>query len=397
MVIALLFKLLVSLILNMSRPLAASAARAVATKATWPTITSTSPLLRSPPIGRPANRFPFVPRHAFSTASPSQQPTIVDPYSSPNASTSPPASPSSPSPSSSPTPPSRPPTTPPSSSSSSQSTTHFGYTDVPVASKESLVSSVFHRVASTYDMMNDLMSLGIHRVWKHRLISLVHPTPHTQLLDVAGGTGDIAFRFIDEVNSLPLSPYERAAAATPAMTAAVTVCDINPSMLAVGKERAVQYGYLPSSPTSPSPYPSPSLRVGLQFVEGNAESLPFADGSFDCYTIAFGLRNVTDPAKALREAVRVLKVGGVFHCLEFSRLSYGALQRLYDGYSFSVIPVMGEVVAGDRASYQYLVESIRKWYGQEELAEVMRAAGMVGVRYENLSMGIAAIHTGYRL
>ena len=239
--------------------------------------------------------------------------------------------------------------------------------------------------------MNDLMSLGIHRLWKHRLITLLAPTQHTQLLDVAGGTGDIAFRFIETVLAIPLSAYKRAASDGPPLTAAVTVCDINPSMLAVGRERAVQYGYLTDGGGGGGG------RVGISFVEGNAEKLPFEDNSFDCYTIAFGLRNVTNTTAALNEARRVLKPGGVFHCLEFSKLSLPLLQQLYDAYSFNVIPVMGEVVAKDKASYQYLVESISKWHSQSALAELMVGAGMRGVRYENLSFGIAAIHTGYKV
>ena len=257
------------------------------------------------------------------------------------------------------------------------------------------MGDVFHRVASTYDVMNDLMSLGIHRVWKHRLISLLAPTQHTQLLDVAGGTGDIAFRFIESVRAIPVSAYQRAAADGPAVTAAVTVCDINPSMLAVGKERAIQYSYLSdSAATAP---PSSASRVGISFVEGNAETLPFADNSFDAYTIAFGLRNVTNTSAALSEARRVLRPGGVFHCLEFSKLSLPLLQQLYDAYSFNVIPALGAVVASDRASYKYLVESISKWHSQESLAQLMVAAGMKAVSFENLTFGIAAIHTGYKV
>ena len=287
------------------------------------------------------------------------------------------------------------------SSSATADTASFGFTSVPRAEKERLVGEVFHRVADTYDVMNDLMSLGIHRLWKHRLITLLAPTQHTQLLDVAGGTGDIAFRFIETVRAIPISAYKRAASDGPALTAAATVCDINPSMLAVGRERAVQYGYLSESTASPaapaSASSSSSSHIGLAFVEGNAEKLPFDDNSFDAYTIAFGLRNVTDTAAALSEAQRVLRPGGVFHCLEFSKLSLPLLQQLYDAYSFNVIPVMGEVVASDKASYQYLVESISKWHSQEALSQLMRAAGMKGVRHENLTFGIAAIHTGYKV
>ena len=392
--VAVVVKLLLHLTLTM--PITSSAVRAV-TRRVWPRLTPSAAFTSSSHRLQPA---PSSWSASASTVDPYAN-SPVDPHSFPKPS----ASSSSPSP----------PPPPPTSSSSSSGTTHFGYTDVPVTAKQSMVADVFHRVASTYDLMNDVMSVGIHRLWKHRLLSLTHPTAHTQLLDVAGGTGDIAFRFIENVRALPLSPYERQVRGDAAVTASVVVCDINPSMLQVGRDRAIQYGYLDASAPSSFSYPPPqpsstppssssassstrsSPRVGLSFVEGNAESLPFPSDTFDVYTIAFGLRNVTEPARALSEAHRVLKRGGVMHCLEFSQVEVPLLGRAYDAYSFAVIPVLGEVVAGDRPSYEYLVQSIRKWKGKEELVGMMKEAGFSGVRYENLSLGIACIHSGYKL
>jgi 2-methoxy-6-polyprenyl-1,4-benzoquinol methylase len=316
------------------------------------------------------------------------------------------------------------------------STTHFGFQTIDETQKESMVGEVFHKVAHNYDVMNDLMSAGIHRVWKHRLIERLAPQVNTKLLDVAGGTGDIAFRFIEAVNDK--SPFPalsspsvfRSTSPLSPVSASVVVCDINPSMLAVGRERAIKYGYLPatqsvvtmkttsdniddinktasSSSTSSSssshtnahsiPHASTPYPIRLDFVEGNAETLPFESESFDAYTIAFGLRNVTHPEKAIAEALRVLKPGGHLLILEFSHLINPLLQKAYDTYSFNLIPGMGELVANDRASYQYLIESIRKWYPQEELKTIMQQQGFKKVTYENLSLGIAAIHSGFKL
>lgn len=240
----------------------------------------------------------------------------------------------------------------------------FGYKKTDADQKKKLVGKVFANVADKYDLMNDLMSGGIHRVWKNRLIGLMQPRASRRLLDVAGGTGDIAFRY-------------RAKAGP---DADITVCDINPAMLRVGQDRAVDRGYL----------------SGINWVEGNAEKLPFDDNSFQVYSISFGLRNVPKIDDALEDAYRVLAPGGRFFCLEFSRVNNDKLRWLYDRYSFSVIPKIGELVASDRDSYQYLVESIRQFPPQDELKSRMEQAGFEDVRVINLSGGIAAIHIGYK-
>lgn len=240
-------------------------------------------------------------------------------------------------------------------------TASFGFRDVPEDKKKKLVGEVFSSVAGRYDLMNDLMSAGIHRLWKAAMVDQVHPRYGMKALDVAGGTGDIAF-------------------AMDARGAAVTVCDINPDMLAEGKRRAVEKG-----------------RKDIVWTEGDAEALPFADASFDAYTIAFGIRNVTHIDKALAEARRVLKPGGRFACLEFSRLTDPGLQALYDRYSFSILPKIGYVVTGDAASYRYLVESIRRFPDQRRFADMIAAAGFKRVQYRNLTCGIAALHSGWRL
>ncbi len=240
----------------------------------------------------------------------------------------------------------------------------FGARAVEPDEKTDLVRGVFSSVATRYDLMNDLMSGGIHRLWKARLIAAIRPRPGERLLDVAGGTGDISMRFL--------------AAAGP--EAGATICDLSEDMVRVGRDRAIDRG-----------------RVGgLDFVVGNAESLPIAEASVDVYTIAFGLRNVTRIDPALAEARRVLKPGGRFYCLEFSRVVLPVLRRLYDAYSYAAIPRLGALVAGDRDSYQYLVESIRKFPEQAALAERMTAAGLARAAWQNLSGGIAAIHTGWR-
>jgi demethylmenaquinone methyltransferase/2-methoxy-6-polyprenyl-1,4-benzoquinol methylase len=216
--------------------------------------------------------------------------------------------------------------------------------------------------------MNDLMSAGVHRLWKATLVRQVAPRPGERFLDVAGGTGDVAFRLL-----------EAAGGAT--QGAHITVCDINAAMLSVGRDRALDRGLL----------------HGLAWITGDAERLPVPAASFDCYTIAFGLRNVTRIDKALAEARRVLKPGGRFFCLEFSRVNAPLLGQIYDAYSFNVLPAIGELVAGDRPAYQYLVESIRRFPPQEELLRMMAAAGLEHGKVRNLSGGIAAIHSAWRI
>ncbi|MEO5372667.1 MAG: bifunctional demethylmenaquinone methyltransferase/2-methoxy-6-polyprenyl-1,4-benzoquinol methylase UbiE [Alphaproteobacteria bacterium] len=252
-------------------------------------------------------------------------------------------------------------------------TTHFGFRTVAAEDKVSLVRGVFDSVASRYDLMNDLMSVGIHRLWKAALIDWLAPRPGMVLLDVAGGTGDIAFRCLDRLAGRGEGPGE--------VPGEVIICDLTPDMLAVGRNRALDAG-----------------RVhGLTWVCGNAEALPLADASVDAYTIAFGLRNVTRIDAALAEARRVLKPGGHFLCLEFSHVVIPVLRTLYDRYSFTVLPALGQVVTGDRDAYQYLVESIRRFPRQEDLAALITAAGLRRVSFRNLSGGIAAIHSAWRI
>ncbi len=253
----------------------------------------------------------------------------------------------------------------------------FGFQDVDADAKARLVKGVFSSVASRYDLMNDLMSAGVHRIWKSVFIDRLNPQPGERLLDVAGGTGDIADAFLTRADARPRS------AQLPAATA--VVCDINIDMLVAGRARGAAVGRARLAPSR------------LAHVCGDAENLPFPDGSVDAYTIAFGIRNVTRIDRALAEARRVLKVGGRFQCLEFSHLATEGLQKLYDAYSFTVIPWLGEKVAGDRESYQYLVESIRRFPKQERFAAMIREAGLQRVRFENLSAGIVAIHSGRRI
>jgi demethylmenaquinone methyltransferase/2-methoxy-6-polyprenyl-1,4-benzoquinol methylase len=245
--------------------------------------------------------------------------------------------------------------------------TSFGFRTVASGAKQPLVNDVFHHVATRYDVMNDLMSGGLHRLWKDAMVAALAPPKSDRraysVLDVAGGTGDIATRIVRQGG---------------AGTRAV-VCDINGSMLSVGRERAQKAG----------------LGDVLRFVEGNAEDLPFPDRSFDAYTIAFGIRNVPDIAKALREARRVLKRGGRFLCLEFSQVDVPALDKVYDAFSFNAIPAMGRMVTGDGEPYRYLVESIRKFPHQERFAQMIRDAGFSRVTYRNYSGGIACLHSGW--
>jgi ubiquinone/menaquinone biosynthesis methyltransferase len=269
--------------------------------------------------------------------------------------------------------------------------THFGFKSVPSSEKSKLVEDVFHRVANSYDLMNDLMSGGVHRYWKDQFISMLAPRPGMRLLDVAGGTGDIAFRFLDAAK--PKRPIPALSAPAASKRASVVVCDINPSMLQVGKQRALDRGFKVSEESEPEEL---KADADIRFVVGDAQNLPFADECFDAYTIAFGLRNVTDMNQALREAHRVLRKGGRFMCLEFSNVDNPILKRLYDAYSFNVIPAMGELVAKDRAAYQYLVESIRQMPNQEKLSEMMRSAGFKSVAYTNYLSGVTSIHSAFK-
>ena len=243
-------------------------------------------------------------------------------------------------------------------------TTHFGFRTVAEDAKAGLVHGVFTNVASRYDLMNDLMSGGVHRIWKDAMMDWLAPRPGQRLLDVAGGTGDIAFRFL-----------RRAPDAT------ATVCDMTESMLVEGQRRA----------------DAESLAERLDWVVGDAMVLPFDDASFDVYTISFGIRNVTRIEDALAEAFRVLRPGGRLMVLEFSQIPNSALQWAYDRYSFNVIPALGQAVANDRDSYQYLVESIRRFPDQEAFAAMIRRAGFEQVKYRNLTMGVAALHSGWKL
>jgi len=247
-------------------------------------------------------------------------------------------------------------------------TTHFGFRDVELGEKQTLVNDVFHSVAKRYDLMNDLMSGGMHRLWKEAMITALNP-PRTDapfaLLDVAGGTGDISFR----------------AAKASGGRFHATVCDINGEMLAVGRERAI----------------AQHLDHQVSFVEGNAESLAFPDKSFDAYTIAFGIRNVPRIPLALSEAYRVLKPGSRFLCLEFSTVDVPGLDRIYDLFSFNVIPQLGRAVTGDAESYRYLVESIRQFPKPNAFADMIREAGFSRVKHDVMSGGIVALHSGWRL
>jgi demethylmenaquinone methyltransferase/2-methoxy-6-polyprenyl-1,4-benzoquinol methylase len=248
-------------------------------------------------------------------------------------------------------------------SANPEDTTHFGFRDVPVAEKKPMVRAVFDSVARRYDVMNDLMSLGIHRAWKSVFTTRLDPRPNRTLLDLAGGTGDITLRW-------------RQAGGGPAI-----LSDINESMLTTGRDRLTARGHA----------------EGIAFLVADAEQLPLPDRAVDTVSMAFGLRNCTDKNAVLAEARRVLKPGGRFLCLEFSTVQVAALAPLYDAWSFKVLPRLGQAVAGDAESYQYLAESIRMHPDQETLAAMMREAGFGQVRVQNLSGGIAAIHSGWRL
>ena len=249
------------------------------------------------------------------------------------------------------------------------------YRHLAGAEKAPLVRGIFDSVAPHYDLMNDLMSGGIHRLWKAEMITLLKPRPGQRLIDVAGGTGDIALR------ALPRLVPEGGLVADQVGPGRAVVCDSNERMLEIGRARALDRGIL----------------AGIEWLGADAERLPFAERSFDLYTIGFGLRNVTRIEAALAEARRVLKPGGRFLCLEFTPAVTPLLQPLYDSYSFLVVPLLGQIVAGDRAAYTYLVESIRGFPRQSELAELIAAAGLGQVRYRNLTGGIAALHSAWRL
>ncbi|XP_004506961.1 2-methoxy-6-polyprenyl-1,4-benzoquinol methylase, mitochondrial isoform X1 [Cicer arietinum] len=261
--------------------------------------------------------------------------------------------------------------------------TSFGFKQVHEEEKARLVGDVFTSVAANYDTMNDLMSAGLHRLWKERLVSMLNPFLGMKHLDVAGGTGDVAFRILDNINKVKQSGIRNRFQDGLEEETQIYVCDINPNMLNVGKQRATEKGYGEDG--------------SLVWVEGNAESLSFQNDSMDGYTIAFGIRNVTHIEKVLSEAHRVLKPGGRFLCLELSHVSLPIFKELYDLYSFSVIPRVGELVAGDRESYQYLVESIRRFPPQEKFASMIADAGFQKVEYENLVGGVVAIHSGLKI
>jgi demethylmenaquinone methyltransferase / 2-methoxy-6-polyprenyl-1,4-benzoquinol methylase len=245
--------------------------------------------------------------------------------------------------------------------------TSFGFKSVGSGEKQGMVDAVFHQVARRYDIMNDVMSAGLHRVWKDAMVTALNPPRHPgfKVLDVAGGTGDIAFRIVD-------ASHRQAHA---------TVLDINGSMLGVGQERAEKR----------------NLSENVDFVEANAEELPFGDAEFDAYTIAFGIRNVPDIAKALKEAHRVLKRGGRLLVLEFSEVQMPILDKVYDAWSFNGIPALGKAIAGDGEPYRYLVESIRKFPRQADFARMIEQAGFDRVRWTDYSGGIAALHSGWKL
>ena len=245
--------------------------------------------------------------------------------------------------------------------------THFGFKEVDRDQKSNLVKDIFSNVAKKYDLMNDLMSAGTHRLWKNNMINCIDFFDNIKIIDVAGGTGDIAFRIAKKAQEKSLN-YQ------------IEVVDINPQMLEVGRSRAVDM----------------NLFSHLNFVENDGENLKFADESFDVFTIAFGIRNFTNIDKGLREAHRVLKKGGKFICLEFSKVEDIFLQKIYDTYSFKIIPKIGEVILKDHDSYQYLVESIRKFPDQKSFTKLIENAGFSRVGYQNLTFGACAIHWGFK-
>uniref|UniRef100_A0A6P4ACI5 2-methoxy-6-polyprenyl-1,4-benzoquinol methylase, mitochondrial n=1 Tax=Ziziphus jujuba TaxID=326968 RepID=A0A6P4ACI5_ZIZJJ len=261
--------------------------------------------------------------------------------------------------------------------------TSFGFKEVREEEKSQMVGKVFSNVATNYDLMNDLMSAGLHRLWKDRLVSKLNPFPGMKHLDVAGGTGDVAFRILETIRSVKRRGMQDVLEDELQEETQIYVCDINPNMLNVGKKRALENGL--------------GEDRSLVWVEGDAEALGFGNDSMDAYTIAFGIRNVTHIEKVLSEAYRVLKRGGRFLCLELSHVNIPVFKELYDYYSFSIIPAMGELVSSDRESYQYLVESIRRFPPQETFASMIADAGFQNVEYENLVGGVVAIHSGLKI
>ncbi|KAH0459413.1 hypothetical protein IEQ34_012227 [Dendrobium chrysotoxum] len=259
--------------------------------------------------------------------------------------------------------------------------TSFGFKEVSEEEKSKLVGNVFNSVASSYDLMNDLMSGGLHRLWKDRLVSKLHPFPGMKHLDVAGGTGDVAFRILDKIKSVRHSARQGGLDNFNEETK-IYICDINPNMLNFGKKRAIEQGLCEEQ--------------SLVWVEGDAETLKFQADSMDGYTIAFGIRNVTHIENVLSEAHRVLKRGGRFLCLELSHVEQPLFKQIYDYYSFKVIPAIGEFVAGDKESYQYLVESIRRFPNQDTFARMIADTGFQKVEYENLVGGVVAIHSAVK-
>ncbi len=245
-----------------------------------------------------------------------------------------------------------------------EKTTHFGTQTVLESEKAGKVRSLFGDVASKYDVMNDAMSMGIHRIWKDAMMDWLAPRPGQKLLDVAGGTGDISFRFLKRAGS-----------------GHATVLDLTEPMLVEGRKRAE----------------AAQMADSLDWIVGDAMALPFEDNSFDVYTISFGIRNVTRPQEALNEAFRVLRPGGRLMVLEFSQIPNDLMQKVYDLYSFNIIPQLGQMIAGDRDSYQYLVESIRNFPDQDTFLSMVKTAGFDHAKYRNLSMGIACLHSGWKL
>lgn len=242
--------------------------------------------------------------------------------------------------------------------------THFGFKEVDKDEKAPLVKGVFDNVASKYDIMNDAMSMGVHRLWKDKLIKVMNPKDNSKLLDVAGGTGDIAFRFLEATNG-----------------GSVTVSDINHNMLCNGYKNSIDRNFIEN----------------IDWVCADAQNMPVPDNKYGYYTISFGIRNVTDISAALKEAYRVLKPGGRFLCLEFSHVENPVLEKIYDFYSFNIIPKLGKFIASDSESYQYLVESIRKFPKQEQFLKMIEGAGFVRCKYLNLSSGAVAIHSGWKV